>query len=369
MSSVFTRWFRRNLSNPQAAVLLMLLLVGVAVVLFLGDIFAPIFAALVLAYLLDWTVAGLVRLRIPRTLAVILVFAAFLGVLVVLIFSLVPLIWQQLANLASELPKITAKAQVALLQLPERFPDFVSPDRIQELFALGQNEMKQLTDMVLSASFTSLKGLAQFLIYLVLVPLLIYFFLKDKRAIFNWFSGWLPEERHLSMQVWYEVNHQIGNYIRGKILEIIIVGLVSYITFGLMGLSYALLLAVLVGLSVLIPYVGAAVVTVPIALIAYFQWGFSPEFAWLMIAYLIIQALDGNVLVPVLFSEAVNLHPVAIICAILFFGGIWGFWGIFFAIPLATLVKSVLNAFAEMRRNALAAPTVESVGKLPAAKA
>ena len=66
---------------------------------------------------------------------------------------------------------------------------------------------------------------------------------------------------------------------------------------------------------------------------------------WVMIAYGIIQALDGNVLVPILFSEAVNLHPVAIIVAVLVFGGFWGLWGVFFAIPLATLVKAILSAW------------------------
>ncbi len=94
-----------------------------------------------------------------------------------------------------------------------------------------------------------------------------------------------------------------------------------------------------------IPFVGAAVVTLPVAMVAYFQWGWSSEFIYLMLAYTAIQALDGNVLVPLLFSEAVNLHPVAIILAVLVFGGLWGFWGVFFAIPLATLVKAILYAW------------------------
>ncbi|MGR6839034.1 AI-2E family transporter, partial [Aliivibrio wodanis] len=145
-------------------------------------------------------------------------------------------------------------------------------------------------------------------------------------------------------KVWIEMNEQISNYIRGKVVEILIVGGVSYITFFIMDLRYSLLLAVMVGFSVLIPYIGAAAVTVPIAIVALFQWGLTPDFYWLVLAYAIIQALDGNVLVPVLFSEAVNLHPVAIIVAVLVFGGLWGFWGVFFAIPLATLVKAVWKA-------------------------
>ncbi len=112
-----------------------------------------------------------------------------------------------------------------------------------------------------------------------------------------------------------------------------------------MGLNYPALLAVANGLSVIIPYIGATLVTVPVLLVAFFQWGLSHDFYYLLLAYGVIQTLDGVLLVPLLFSEAVNLHPVAIIVAILFFGGLWGFWGVFFAIPLATLVRAVLSAW------------------------
>ncbi len=133
--------------------------------------------------------------------------------------------------------------------------------------------------------------------------------------------------------------------MRGKFTEIIIVGGVAFFTFAFFGLPYSALLAVMVGLSVLVPFIGAAVATLPVAAVAGFHFGLGDQFLYVIIAYGVIQALDGNVLVPVLFSEAVNLHPVAIIVAVLFFGGIWGFWGIFFAIPLATLLKALVYAW------------------------
>ncbi len=114
--------------------------------------------------------------------------------------------------------------------------------------------------------------------------------------------------------------------------------------FLLFGLNYSLLLAVLVGFSVLIPYIGAFVVTIPVVGVALFQFGAGTEFWSCFAVYLIIQALDGNLLVPVLFSEAVNLHPLVIILSVVIFGGLWGFWGVFFAIPLATLIKAVIHA-------------------------
>ncbi len=115
--------------------------------------------------------------------------------------------------------------------------------------------------------------------------------------------------------------------------------------FRLLGLQYALLLSVLTGFSVLIPYIGAFAVALPVGIVAFLQWGITPEFWWVVISYGVIQFLDGNLLVPLLFSEAVNLHPVAIIAAVLVFGGLWGFWGVFFAIPLATVIQAILRAW------------------------
>ena len=124
----------------------------------------------------------------------------------------------------------------------------------------------------------------------------------------------------------------------------------AFTTFSLMDLNYALLLATIVGLSVIIPYIGAAVVTLPVALIAWFQWGGTSDFIYLMAAYLAVQFMDGNILVPLLFSEVVNMHPAAIIIAVLFFGGLWGVWGVFFAIPLATLIQAVINSWPSIQK-------------------
>ena len=145
--------------------------------------------------------------------------------------------------------------------------------------------------------------------------------------------------------IWDEMDMQFANYVRGKAIEILIVGIVSFVVFLFLDLKYAALLASLVGLSVLIPYIGATLVTIPVLMVGYLQWGLTNDFAWLVAMYIIIQIIDGNVLVPLLFSEVVNLHPVAIVIAVLIFGGIWGFWGLFFAIPLATLVKAIYNSW------------------------
>jgi putative permease len=338
-------WFRQYLSDPQIIILFAFLLIGFAIVLFLGDMLMPVLASIVIAYLLESLVELLEKANLPRMFSVIIVFVLFITILVFVLFVLLPLLSQQVSQLVQQLPAIIGKGNELLRQLPERYPAIVTEPQINDLVNGVQKEMGALGQHLLSLSLSSVVGLITIIVYLVLMPLLVFFFLKDKAMILAWVRGFFPREIGLTTRVWNDVDDQIGNYVRGKIWEILIVWVASYITFALMGLQFAALLAALVGLSVIVPYVGAVVVTIPVAMIAYFQWGWSADFAWLLIAYGIIQAIDGNVIVPLLFSEVVNLHPVAIIVAVLVFGGIWGFWGVFFAIPLATLVQAIIKAW------------------------
>ncbi|MEB0047334.1 MULTISPECIES: AI-2E family transporter [unclassified Pseudomonas] len=345
MFKVLRDWVQRYFSDEEAVVLAVLLFLAFTAVLTLGGMLAPVLAGMVLAYLMQGLVVTLERLRMPGGVAVGLVFALFMGLLMVFIVVVVPLLWHQLITLFNELPGMLVKWQSLLLLLPERYPHLVSDEQVLQAIEVARGEIGKFGQWALTFSLSSLPLLVNIMIYLVLVPILVFFFLKDREMIGQWVRGYLPRERALITRVAQEMNRQIANYIRGKVIEIIICGGVTYIAFVALGLNYAALLALLVGISVVVPYVGAVVVTVPVLLIALFQWGWSDQFIYLMAVYGIIQTLDGNVLVPLLFSEAVNLHPVAIICAVLLFGGLWGFWGVFFAIPLATLFKAVLDAW------------------------
>ncbi|HKM16488.1 MAG TPA: AI-2E family transporter [Marinospirillum sp.] len=343
---VTLNWLHRYFSDEEAVIFALLIGFFFTALFFFGAMLLPFLSAIVFSYLLQGIITPLKKyFKVPEFLAVLLAFSLFMGILLTLIFWIFPLLWNQSLSLARELPVMVKAMQVWIDQLHKAYPQLITQQQASNLLNEAVNDMRMLGQTLVSFSLASIPNLIASLIYLILVPILVFFMLKDKRQLVSFITSLMPRKRTLMTQVWHEIDAQIANYIRGKALEIIVVATVSWVSFMFLGLNYAELLALLVGLSVLVPYIGATVATLPIALVAFFQFGFSSEFMWVIGVYGVIQALDGNVLVPLLFSEAVNLHPVSIILAVLFFGGLWGFWGVFFAIPLATMFKAIFNAW------------------------
>lgn len=345
MINIFHRWIERYFAEEEAVLVALLIIAALAVLLTMGVVLAPMISAVIIAFLMQGVVLRLTSWGLGHLPAVTIAFLLLAGSLIVGLIYILPALWHQLVNLFTEAPRMLKEGQNLLLLLPEEYPTLISEAQVTELIGGLRVELAQAGQTILSISLAQLPVLIAVLIYLVLVPILVFFFLKDSTQMVAWLASILPNERPVMRQIWREMNQQIANYVRGKVIEIVIVAVVSSITFSLLGLNYALLLGIAVGFSVVIPYIGAAVVTLPVAIIGFFQWGWSNEFYYILIAYGVIQALDGNILVPLLFSEAVKMHPVAIVLAVLVFGGLWGFWGVFFAIPLATFCKAIITAW------------------------
>ena len=352
MIEMLKNWYNRRFSDPQAMGLAAILLFGFIAIYFFSDLIAPLLVAIVLAYLLEWPVRLLnEKLKCPRLLATTLVIGTFTGLVFLVVLVLLPNLWTQMVNLLSDLPHMFNKFNEWLLSLPQRYPDLIDTKTVESIFGTVKEKILGLGESALKLSLASLMNLVTLGIYAFLVPLMVFFLLKDKRQLMDGVSRFLPRNRTLASAVWVEMQQQIANYIRGKLVEIFIVTAVTYMIFLIFGLNYPLLLAVAVGISVLVPYIGAVLVAIPVVLVAIFQFGDTSTFWYIVIAFVVSQLLDGNLLVPFLFSEAVNLHPLVIIIAVLIFGGLWGFWGVFFAIPLATLVKAVVNAWPSNETN------------------
>ncbi len=345
MLKVFRSWVDKYFSNEEALLLVVILLSVWVILISLGPIIAPMIAAIIIAFLLQGLVDRMKKWGVPHLPAISIAFAFLIAILAVLILILLPILWQQLIKLLAELPNMFHRIQHDLFLLPEKYPHILTTQQLHDLIDMSNGQASHLGEKLLSASRAGLFVLVAILGYLILVPILVFLFLKDSHLILTWLGRFLPKHRPMMRRVWREMIQQAANYVRGKVIQIFIVIAVSYVLFSVLDLHYAILLAILVGLSVLIPYVGTAAASIPVVMVGFYQWGWSPEFISLSVSFAIMHAVDGYILVPLIFSEAVNLHPVAIILAVLVFGGIWGFWGVFFAIPLATLVKAIIHAW------------------------
>lgn len=347
--NVITEWFQRHLADRQVVVLT-LMLVGVFLALALfGEMMAPAIAAVVIAFLLDGMAEVLRKRGVSNLVASVATFLTFLLVSFVAIVGILPPIVSQFGQFFGQLPNMITKLQDSLVVLQQEYPNIISQTQLNSLFDQVGNEMIHLGQSVVKSSVGGIGNLITWAVYLILVPVMVFFFIKDRAIILKWLANLMPKDHGLVQQVWHEVLERAGDYARGKVYEILIVGFVSYGAYSIIDLQFAAFLALLTGLSVIIPYIGAASVTIPVAIVAMAQWGIGPDMAMAVIVYLVLQAFDGNLLAPLLFSEVVKLHPNAIILSILFFGGIWGLWGVFFAIPLATLADAVMRAWISRR--------------------
>lgn len=346
MKLLILRPIERILNNPSLVALIFFGLTLWLGFYFVGQWMLPVIISVIIAYLLEGVVKKLQKIGVRRFFAVCIVFLSFSALIVFILLAAVPTLIAQSKGLIANLPTYLAYTNAHLQVLPERFPQFISQENINQLIQSINLMVSDFSRSFFSGQFVaSIMSAFSLVVYAILIPILVFFMLKDKVQILQWLDRFLPENKQIITDIWSEVDVQIGNYIRGKFIEILVIWAMCFVSFSIFGLQYSLLLGLMVGLSVLIPYVGATVVTVPVLIVAYMQFGFDSNFWWITTIYVIIQILDGNVIVPIIFSEAVSIHPVGLIIAILIFGGLWGFWGIFFAIPLATLVKAIIEAW------------------------
>jgi len=344
MRDLIDKFIARFFFNEESIYFGFLLLSCFIFILLFGNILLPVFLSIVIAFLLNGLLRSFESLRISHTVSLSLTLIIFFG-FYLSIFIALPSLGAQINSLLQNLPVIAVAFQDTFSGLAETYGDIFSDEDINALFLNFSDQVNNLLSQALGQLAGTISFMFNAVLYALLVPIMVFFFLKDKTVLLPMLTGFLPKKRGFMNSVFSEMNDQLYNYVTGKVIEMLIVASFSYLVFVLLGLPYAVLIAILVGLSVIIPFFGAILVTIPVAFLGLYEWGLTSQFYWLMFLYLLIQILDGNVLVPFLFSTRNNLHPVMIIITILFFGGIWGFWGLFFAIPLATFIKAIVNSW------------------------
>ena len=336
---------KKIFSNEETIVFSFVIFGIFLIMTFFGSVLTPFLISIVVAYLLVGVQKKIESFNVSSRAALAITFTIFIVAGATMLIWLLPILYTQLQTFVLDAPKLFNDFLEFVSTLPAKFPDLVSSDQITVFFQAVSSELTSVTQNVVKSSIAGIQSTITILLYIILFPILVFFFLFDRKNIMDGLSKLVPGKREMFSNIWLEMDVQLSNYVRGKTTEIFVVGICAAIIFSLVGLKYSALLSVLVGLSVVIPYVGAFLVTVPVVIVGLLQFGLESEFYILITLYLLLQILDGNLLVPVIFSDAVKLHPVVIILAVFIFGSMFGFWGVFFAIPMATFIKAVWNAW------------------------
>ena len=345
MLKEFNKVFKKIFSNEETIIFSFALLIFFIVISFFGSVLTPFIISIIVAYLLVGMQKKIQSYNISEKVSLVITFSIFIVTGATLVIWLVPLLYSQLQAFVLDVPNLINNFRDFISELPSKFPDLVSSDQITIFFQAVSEEISAIAQNIVKTSISSIQSAITVLLYIILFPILVYFFLFDRKNIIDGCLKVIPGRRKMFTSIWAEMDIQLSNYVRGKTIEIFIVGIAAAIIFSSLGLRYSALLSVLVGLSVIIPYVGAFLVTIPVVVVGLIQFGLGTQFTILISLYLLLQALDGNLLVPIIFSETVKLHPVIIILAVFIFGSMFGFWGVFFSIPIATFIKAVWNAW------------------------
>lgn len=336
INDLLLRIFAHSDINKMFGVLAAL---AVTLWLFVSEL-APLLAAVLIAYVLDGiVVAVMAKLPIKRAVASTLVIV-FVMLLALAGLYAVPKLLFELRGLGDTLPKLGLVIEKAISNINAQIPEEIALDKEHVASRVGE-VASGAAEYLLNNTLNIAGDVFTVFLYFILIPLLVFFLLKDKDVLRASLVDALPSSAALR-DLWIKVDEQFGSYVRGKVVETIIVGFITWWGFLFFDLNYGFTLAMMVGLSAFVPFVGVLAVTFPVVLFAYLQFGWSGEFAGVVAFYAVVMALDGQLLVPLLFSEAVKIHPVSIFAAIIFFGNLWGVWGVFFAIPLAAIIKSVI---------------------------
>jgi predicted PurR-regulated permease PerM len=326
---------------------------------YLQPLLTPVAVAAILAYLLDPEVVFLTKRGIPRTRAVLLVFAFSLLALAGILVWVLPQIYHQSIQFATQFPNFVETAQKKWTLVAHSYQARYADNRyiqqaIQQIQSWVQNQLPGIPDRVLGFVIGSVEGFLGafgFLLGLIVVPIYLFFFLRDSATISRRWSDYLPLRdsafKNEVVACLTEINRYLIAFFRGQILVTMIDGaILGLVLLWPIKLNFALVIGLMVAILQLIPYMGILICWIPAVLIAITQFGDWQHPLFVSVAFLIVSNLDGLFIAPRIVGDAVGLHPVTIIVSVflwtLIFGGLLG---ALLAVPLTATLKVLLKRY------------------------
>lgn len=312
---------------------------------FISTVFFPILITGFLYFLLNPVVDFLHRKKVPRVLAILIIYVVVGGLLVLAIGNLVPAVSKQATELANDLPDLANKTT-------DYFYNIVRSSEFKNFRVEQQNTIDSVQQRLIEYANTlpnSLtNGLMGFLgvvtniaIILVTVPFLLFYMFKDGHRFPQAVSKLIPKEyREEGLKILKETGETLSAYIQGQVTVASVVGILAFIGYMIIDLRYALIMALIVAFTNIIPYVGPIIGGAPAVLVGFFD---SPTKALLVVVVILVaQQIEGNLLSPLILGKTLDTHPATIIIILLAAGNLAGILGMVLAVPTYAVIKTII---------------------------
>lgn len=309
------------------------------------DVLALVFVSIVLSVALDPSVDWLQRRKIPRSLAVLIIYFLLFVVVSLSIVLLVPPLAQQLSTLAQSLPSYYSKLVSAFSNIGgNSFHDEVSVTLQQALQQMGSNLARATSSIIATVA-----GIFGGIVQLVITMVMTYYLTVEENGMKRFLKSVTPDKNQVYVSGLLDrIQEKLGWWLRGQMFLMLIIGVLTYIGLKLLGMDYALVLALWAGLTELVPYVGPVLGAIPAIFLAL---SVSPMYAlWILVLYVIIQQVENQIVVPVVMKRAVGLNPIVSIAVVMIGAKLGGIVGAIMSIPIATAAAVAVSDYFESRK-------------------
>lgn len=306
---------------------------------FIKAIVTPFFIAVIISYILNPIVNILNQRKVPRTIAVLLIYSVFLSSLTVIIMNMTPMFVSQIAELNEHMPQMAMRAQ----SLVDGFnQNQLLPDSVRNGFNHSLTKLENSISMAISNYMNQIGNTINMLFIAFIVPFVAFYILKDFQIIEKTALAIVPREhRKRTIKLLIDIDTALGNYIRGQLLVCLIIGALAYLGYWLIGMQYALLLASVVAVFNIIPYLGPFFGAAPAIIMA--STISLKMMLFVAIVNLSVQILEGNVISPQVVGRTLHMHPLFIIFALLVGGEVAGIVGLILAVPFFAVMKVIIQ--------------------------
>ncbi len=314
-------------------------------------LFLPILISLIVAFLLDPIVQYFEKEKIGRTKSIFIVYFLVSILLFVLFMIIGPQnLLGMMKSLKGDFPRYFGRAvdffNIQLSTVQTHFPFVKDYDLVDKL----RGSAEELVGLILAQTPKSAMRIGSLFL---LVPLFSFFFLRDSRRIMRGLISLTPNRYfEMVLDIYDHVSWQLAHFIRGRIIEASIIGLVVWMGLSLTDIRYAPILGLIAGITNLVPYIGPIVGMIPGLIIALVDLGMGGQFWWILCVYLLIAQviLDNFILIPILISRVSNLHPLLVILAIVMGGKLYGVLGMIIGVPIASIINIIILEIRQYRR-------------------